>query len=57
MSKNKILAEHKIVAVHLYLCGKKSQHQIADSFSISLAAFQDYLIGLSSLNDICKKFH
>lgn len=51
MSKKKILAEDKIVAVHLYLCGKKSQHQIADSFDISLASVQQWIRNYESMGE------
>lgn len=43
MYKEKISAEEKITAVNLYLDGKGSQQQIAVSYGISLASFQQWL--------------
>lgn len=43
MCKRKISAEEKITAVHLYLDGKGSQKQIAVSYGISQASFQQWL--------------
>lgn len=43
MSKRKLSAEEKITAVNLYLNGKGSQRQIAVSYGISQASFQQWL--------------
>ena len=43
MSKRKLSAEEKITAVNLYLNGKGSQKQIAVSYGISQASFQQWL--------------
>lgn len=43
MCKRKISAEEKITAVNLYLDGKGSQKQIAVSYGISQASFQQWL--------------
>ncbi len=43
MCKRKISAEEKITAVNLYLAGKGSQKQIAVSYGISQASFQQWL--------------
>ena len=43
MCKRKISAEDKITAVNLYLDGKGSQKQIAVSYGISQASFQQWL--------------
>ena len=43
MCKRKISAEEKITAVNLYLDGKGSQKQIAVSYGISKASFQQWL--------------
>lgn len=43
MCKRKISAEEKITAVNLYLEGKGSQKQIAVSYGISQASFQQWL--------------
>lgn len=43
MCKRELSAEEKITAVKLYLDGKRSQKQIAVSYGISLASFQQWL--------------
>lgn len=43
MCKRKIAVEEKITAVNRYLDGKGSQKQIAVSYGISQASFQQWL--------------
>ncbi|MDE7267356.1 MAG: transposase [Lachnospiraceae bacterium] len=49
MSKRKLSAEEKITAVNLYLNGKGSQRQIAVSYGISQASFQQWLCNYEAM--------